>query len=129
MMMNNLKVFIVDDSLIVRSRLVMMLAGVEGVEIIGQVGDAHTAGSVIASSKPDVVILDFQLQSGTGLDVLRYVEGSGSPPKIIMLTNYATEQLRVKCTFHGVDYFFDKSTEFEKVLDAITSLKAKKQLN
>lgn len=127
-MTNNLKVFIVDDSLIVRSRLVMMLAGVDGVEIIGQVGDAETAGAIIASSKPDVIILDFQLQSGTGLDVLRHVERIEPLPKIIMLTNYATEQLRSKASFHGVNYFFDKSTEFEKVLDAICSLRAKKQI-
>lgn len=123
--MNNLKICIVDDSLIVRSRLVMMLAGLDGVEIIGQVGDAELAKTIINSGKPDVIILDFQLQNGTGLDVLQKIKKT-DPPKIIMLTNYATEQLKTKCVTQGVDYFFDKSTEFEKVLDVICSLKEKR---
>ena len=123
--MDSLKVMIVDDSLIVRSRLLMMLAGLDGVEITGQMGDAKLANKAITVSKPDVVILDFQLLAGTGLDVLHHIKKSGVKPKVIMLTNYATEQLRTKCVSSGADYFFDKSTEFEEVLDVITALKQK----
>jgi two-component system, NarL family, response regulator DevR len=118
-----LKVFIVDDSRVVRERLVAMLSDLDGIEIIGQAEDAFSALEAIPVLKPDVVILDIYMPgSATGIYVLERIRRERNAPTIIMLTNYAYEQYRQRCLESGAAFFFDKSTEFERVRDVLTAL-------
>ena len=118
-----MKVFIVDDSNVVRERLVSMLSELAGVEIIGQAEDAFSALEAIPVLKPDVVILDIYMPgSATGMYVLERIRRERNPPTIIMLTNYSYEQYKKRCLGAGAAFFFDKSTEFEKVPEVLMSL-------
>jgi DNA-binding NarL/FixJ family response regulator len=117
-----MKVFIVDDSRIVRERLVYMLSELNGVEIAGQAENAPEATASIQTAKPDVVILDIRIPGGSGIDVLQQIKQASPAPIVIMLTNYAGLQYRKKCMDARADYFLDKSTEFEKVMEVIGAL-------
>ncbi len=106
---------IVDDSRIVRERLIAMLNELPGVEIVGQAASVPEAIETIRRLMPDTVILDIRMPGGTGLDVLRDIKQLDPAPLVIVLTNYAAPAYREKCRQAGADFFFDKSTEFDRI--------------
>jgi len=111
----NVKVFIADDSLIVREHLVTMFSELAGIEIVGQAEHVTEAISAIRSLRPDVVILDIRMPGGSGLDVLRNIKQDGVGPIVIILTNYPFPGYRQKCLDTGADFFLDKSSEFDQI--------------
>jgi DNA-binding NarL/FixJ family response regulator len=113
------RIFIVDDSLIVRERLVSLIAELPRVEIVGEADLAFEAIPRIRNLRPDVVVLDISMPGGSGMHVLDDLKRDPHPPCVIMLTNFAHPQYREKCSQLGADHFFDKSTEFEKVVEVI----------
>ena len=117
-----MKVFLVDDSLVIRQRLKRMLADVQGVQVTGEAGDAQQAMDAILEQKPDVVLLDIHLLNGSGIDVLQRLKKATAAPAVIVLTNYPYPQYRQKCTEAGADFFFVKSTEFDQVVPALKQL-------
>ena len=115
-------VFIVDDSIHIVDALTTMLSELERINVVGFAREAAEASFYIRRLQPDIVILDIQLQRGTGIDVLETMKKKQPSPVAIMLTNYPTGPYRTKCQSLGADYFFDKSSEFEKVADVCQSL-------
>jgi len=120
-----LKVFIVDDSALVRQRLADMLAEFEArgaVELVGRAWNARGALEAIRELEPDVAILDVRLADGTGIDVLEEIKADNLVPMVIMLTAFPYPQYREKCMAAGANHFFDKLTEFERVVEVIADL-------
>lgn len=110
-----MKVFIVDDSPVVVERLVDLLDEVPGAELAGQAGDVQQAVQGIRKSRPDAVILDLQLNGGTGLDVLRAIRRDAPQLRILMCTNYPDSEYRDECLAAGANFFLDKTVEFAKI--------------
>ena len=117
-----MKVFIADDSALVCERIIGMLTELPEIEIAGQARDVHEAIESINKSKPDVVILDIRMPGGSGIEVLKNIKKDKSAPLVIMLTNYPYPQYRKKCIDEGADFFFDKSTEFGKLVEVLKKL-------
>jgi DNA-binding NarL/FixJ family response regulator len=116
------KVFIVDDSEIVIERLKTMVSEVKEIEIIGQATNPFDAINGIRTLHPDAVILDLQMPGGSGIGVLLSIKRDNSAPVVLVLTNYPYPQYRKKCMEAGADFFFDKSTEFERVPEVLNRL-------
>jgi DNA-binding NarL/FixJ family response regulator len=112
---HKLKVFIADDSLIVREHLVTILDEVAGVEIVGQAKNVAEAINAIHRLQPDVVILDIRMPGGSGIDILENIKQDRAGPMVIILTNYPYPGYRQKCLAAGADFFLDKSTEFDQI--------------
>lgn len=112
-------VFIVDDSPVVRERLVTLISELRHVAIVGQADIAFEAINSIRRLKPGIVVLDISMPGGSGMYVLESIKQDRPCPLVIMLTNFAHDQYRKKCLQLGADYFFDKSTEFEKVTEVL----------
>jgi DNA-binding NarL/FixJ family response regulator len=110
------KVFLVEDSAMLRQRLLAILASVPGAVSCGHAAGAAEAIAAIQAAKPDVVVLDIQLESGNGFDVLRAVGGSTA---VYVLTNFANDAYRRKAEGLGARGFFDKSTEVERLRQAL----------
>ena len=118
-----MKIFIADDSAVVRERLIEMLSELPGIEIIGQAQDGLEATNLIKKLNPDVVILDIRMPRENGIDVLQNIKRDKQAPIVIMPTNYSYPQYRKKCMEAGADFFFEKSTEFEKVMEVVKKVK------
>jgi DNA-binding NarL/FixJ family response regulator len=118
-----MKVFIVDDSKIVRDGLKKMIEGMDGVEMVGTAHNAQDAIHSISELKPNAVILDIRLPGPSGIKILKDIRKKKLPFKVIILTNYPYPQYRKKCEELGADYFFDKVTEIEKVSDTLIAMK------
>lgn len=109
------KVFVIEDSLPVRKRLVAMLGTVVGIEVAGEADSVRTAVHGVLAAAVDVVLLDLQLPDGNGLDVLARVKPLRPNLRVIVLSNQATPQYREASLAAGADVFLDKSHEFGHV--------------
>lgn len=80
-----LRVLIVDDTRLARQELRTLLADVADVECIGEADDVPAAKAAIEALRPDLVLLDIQMPSGTGFDVL---DGLDHVPLVVFTTAY-----------------------------------------
>jgi two-component system, NarL family, response regulator DevR len=115
-------IFIVDDSKALRDRLVSMLSELEGIEVVGQAGNAAEAISGIRRLRPRVVVLDIQMPGGSGIEVLRTIKREAPPTVVLMLTNHTQAQYREKCMELGADYFLDKTRDLDKLAEIFQNL-------
>ena len=119
-------VLIVDDSTVVRGRLTSMLEEVPGVTVVGGAGTVKTAKAALRRLNPDVMVLDLHLPDGNGIDLLHHIARRARRPRVIVLTNLPDAQYRDACMEAGAELFLDKSTEFEKVAEALRRRRGRK---
>ena len=118
-----MRVLIVDDSTVVRERVVAMLSDLQpGIEVVGQAGEVNEAILAARRLKPDAVILDISMPGKSGIEALQAITRDTPAPLVMMLTNYPYSQYREKCMEAGADFFYDKSTEFCKVSETFRRL-------
>lgn len=117
-----MRLFIADDSQILRCRLFEMISEIEGIKIVGEAENSTTAIEAIEKLKPDVVILDIRMPGGDGILALETLKKSKNPPKVIIFTNYPYLQYRKRCLDAGADFFFYKGKEFERLIDLLKKL-------
>jgi DNA-binding NarL/FixJ family response regulator len=112
------KTYIVEDSPVILQNLVVALEELAPVQVVGSAADEKSALSWLAdpANSADLVIVDIFLKSGSGLGVLRAMQAAGLPGKRVVLTNYATPDMREACMKLGADRVFDKSGEVEELL-------------
>lgn len=117
-----LNVFIVEDSGPICERLIELMDEIAGVAVVGFAETPTDAIAKILSTRPDCVVLDYQLLGGTGVDVLNAVHPKAPDLVFVVLTNHADSNYRRVCLEAGASWFFDKSTEFRKVKEVIAGL-------
>lgn len=117
-----MNVFIVEDSETMRESLQSMLSDLHDVRIIGYAADEVGAIEHINALIPDVVILDLNLLSGSGIDVLKNAKKHHPAIKVMVLTNCNGEFYQDACKRANADYFFDKSFQFMQVREVLLEL-------
>ncbi|HWZ72032.1 MAG TPA: response regulator transcription factor [Casimicrobiaceae bacterium] len=117
-----LKVFIVEDSASIRERLTELMGEIDGAAVVGFADAPSDAIAGILNTRPDCVVLDYQLAGGTGVDVLHAVRPKAPGVVFVVLTNHANPQYRRLCMEAGATWFFDKSTEFRKIKGVVAGL-------
>ncbi len=113
---------IVDDSAVIRRRLVSLLSEIEGVKLIGEAVDAVEGAAQIRELHPDVVILDIRMPERSGIGLLEDVKNDPDNPTFIVLTNYPYAAYRKRCLDLGATHFFDKSTEFTELENVVREM-------
>ena len=113
------KIYIVDDSVKLRKRLYELLSDVDNVQMIGQAGNADQALDEIRVLKPDTVLLDIQLPGKNGIQLLGEIKELQPEIMVIIMTNYDYPQYRHKSIQAGADYFFNKTREFESIIQVL----------
>ena len=124
------RVFIVDDSELVRSRLVQALSEIKGIKIVGEAGFVEDAIREIMKLTPDIAIIDIKMTDGNGIDILTAIRKNNLATRFIVLTNYPYLQYRKRYLDAGADFFFYKATEMNKLEDLLEKivLRQKKEL-
>lgn len=123
--MQRLKTFIVEDSPIIREGLVETLEEFTPVQVVGTAADERSALQWLSDDEHacDLMIIDIFLRAGSGLAVLKMATQSGLTGKRVVLTNYATEDMRRTCAELGADRVFDKSRELEELIAYCSKLR------
>jgi DNA-binding NarL/FixJ family response regulator len=114
------KVFLVDDSEPIRARVAAMLASV-AVQILGYAQTPESAINHILDLRPDVVVLDIQLEGGTGLQVLRAVRKVAPEIAFVVFSNNSGPAYRKRYLGEGAVAFLDKSSEFDQLFQAVVA--------
>lgn len=109
-----MRTLIVDDEAPARDRLKRYLAGLEGVEVIGEASDGVQAVEMIEAQSPDLVLLDIQMP---GLDGFGVVDALEQPPSIVFVTAYNQYAIRA-FEIHALDYLL-KPFSRERLAKAI----------
>lgn len=117
-----MNVLLVDDSEILRNHLMTILAEMENVTVVGESIDTESAIRDLKKNRPDLMILDIRMPGEGGIHVLKTAKEKYPEMRVIIYTDYPYPQYRTKCMELGADYFFDKSTETEKMIDKIRQL-------
>ncbi|MBF0287570.1 MAG: response regulator transcription factor [SAR324 cluster bacterium] len=117
-----MKILIADDSHLMRERLCGLLMNMKASPIIEQAQDGREALEKLESFQPDAIILDIRMPGKNGIQVLEKIRNSQRASVTLVFTNYTYPQYRNKCLNLGADYFFDKSTEFENMLEKLEQL-------
>jgi DNA-binding NarL/FixJ family response regulator len=120
----SLRVYLVEDSPVLRDRVIESLEETGGSRIVGSADTEDDAVDGIVESAPDAVVLDIQLREGNGLNVLRRLRSLALDvrPIVIVLTNYNYPEFRFRAITAGSDYFFDKATELHRVAEVLGSI-------
>ena len=112
-------VFLVEDAPLLRERLAALIASVPGANNVGHAVGAQEAIGAIRNAAPDVVVLDLHLQEGNGFEVMRALQKSAPHVEVYVITNFASDSYRQVAARLGARGFFDKSTEFDKLREAL----------
>jgi DNA-binding NarL/FixJ family response regulator len=114
-----LKTYIVEDSPVIRENLIATLEELVPVQVVGTADSETSATSWLkqVDREPcDLIIVDIFLKSGSGLGVLAATSQLPAGTKRIVLSNYATPDMRRKCLQLGADKVFDKSNEIDALI-------------
>jgi DNA-binding NarL/FixJ family response regulator len=117
--MASINTFIVEDSEVILRNLCATLEELTTVKVVGSSADQdHAVGAIRdAGGDLDLLIIDIFLRSGSGLEVLRAVAAMRLPARRVVLTNYATDEIRKRCAALGANRVFDKSSELDELID------------
>ena len=121
-----LKTYIVEDNPTIRENLIATLEELARVDIVG-IAESENEAKAWLQDNPggwDLTIVDLFLKQGSGLGVLAACRGRQSRQKVVVLSNYATIDIRQRCAQLGVDSVFDKSNEIDLLVDYFNDLSA-----
>ena len=114
-----LRTYIVEDNATIRENLIGTLEELAEVQAIGcaETEDEGKAWLTAHAAQWDLAIVDLFLRQGSGLGVLAACRDRASEQKMVVLSNYATPDVRMRCAQLGVDAVFDKSNEIDALVD------------
>jgi YesN/AraC family two-component response regulator len=99
-----------------------MVSQIHNAKVVGLAKDGVETITSIQKLKPDLVILDLRMPKVNGFDVIRNIKKNNLSTTVLVLTSFATSSHKELCKQLGVEYFFDKTTEFEQAIEVIERL-------
>jgi DNA-binding NarL/FixJ family response regulator len=119
-----IRLVIVDDHGIVREGIRAVIVADDGMTVIGEAGDGPAALALIASERPDVVLLDITMPGMTGLDVVRTLRERGDAVRVLMLSVHDDAAYVMESIRNGAQGYVRKDTTPEDLRAAIRSVHA-----
>lgn len=102
-------VLVCDDQQLVRDALVSIFDQDGDFRVEGSVGDFGGAVSMLSSKNVEVAMIDVRLEGESGLDIVHWIREHKPETKIVLLTNYRTDELILEAGALGVSAVLDKS--------------------
>lgn len=111
-------VLLVDDSVPVRAALRDALADHGGFEVVGEAGEGRAALELLASLKPDLVVLDLAMPGLDGLETLPQIKDVAPDTKVCVLS-LAGRSMQAEAMERGAHLYFSKAEPLEVVVAAL----------
>jgi two-component system OmpR family response regulator len=127
-----LRILLVEDSPLLRSRLEGMLSQYTAFKVTGLAAAEAEAVEKLDTIQYDAIVVDVELRPGSGIGVIREararnrdVDGNGHV-WIVVLTNYDLPTVRERCMSAGADYFLDKMREIDQLMPILLQIAGRK---
>ncbi len=113
-----MKAYLVEDSPVIRENLVGFLEDLADARVVACAGTEDEAVNWLRHHRDewDLTIVDLFLERGNGLEVIKACRNRAPHQKVVVLSNYATSDMRVRSKELGADAFFDKSAELDQLV-------------
>lgn len=124
-----LKVLIADDTPTVAEMLAELLIEPGRIEVAGTTDSEASTLEAIRRLRPDAVVLDLQLKSGSGTEVIRAVRADATlgAIRLMVTSNHTSRELKAGCLALGADAYFDKVKELAELKARLAELAAAKR--
>ena len=119
-----LRTYIVEDNATIRENLIGALEELASIASLGwaEAEDDAKQWLVARDGAWDLAIVDLFLKQGSGLGVLEACREREARQRVVVLSNYATPDMRRRCEQLGADAVFDKSNEIDALVDYCIAL-------
>ncbi|HVE52263.1 MAG TPA: response regulator [Ramlibacter sp.] len=119
-----LRTYIVEDNATIRDNLIETLQELASVRSLGWADNETDARRWLDAHRGEwhLVIVDLFLKQGSGIGVLESCRQRGRGQRVVVLSNYATADMRRRCSDLGADAVFDKSNEIDALVDYCLAL-------
>jgi DNA-binding NarL/FixJ family response regulator len=114
----SLDVYVVEDNVIVLESLIAALEELAPVHVVGTAADESVAVDWLRAEggRCDLVIIDIFLRTGSGLGVIAAARRKRPDAALVVLSNYATDEMHARCLASGADRVFDKSRDIDQLV-------------
>lgn len=121
--MSKLKILLVDDHQVVRAGVRRLLEGLDGSEI-HEAETGHQTLSLFRSEKPDVVVLDLNMEGVGGLELLRRLLLEDKKAKVIVFTMHSEPIYAARALKLGARGYVTKSASADELVNAVKQVTA-----
>jgi two-component system, OmpR family, response regulator len=127
-----LRILLVEDSPLLRSRLEGMLSQYSNFKVTGLAAAEAEAIEKLDTIPYDAIVVDVELRPGSGIGVIREARArnrdvpGGGHVWILVLTNYDLPTVRERCMSAGADYFLDKMREIDQLMPILLQIAGRK---
>jgi DNA-binding NarL/FixJ family response regulator len=119
-----IRVLVVDDDALVRAGLAMLLAGAEGIKVVGEAADGNAVAQAVAEHEPDIVLMDIRMPGMDGLAATELVRAQSDAPEVIVLTTFEVDDYVLRALRAGASGFLLKDTPPTEIVRAVRAVAA-----
>ncbi|GAA4572743.1 response regulator [Planotetraspora kaengkrachanensis] len=113
------RVLIVDDDPLVRAGLSLMLDGANGITVVAEAADGDEVPAAVDAHAPQVVLMDLRMPRVDGITAVHRLRRRQSPPEVIVLTTFDTDENVLRALRAGASGFLLKDTPPAQIVDAV----------
>jgi DNA-binding NarL/FixJ family response regulator len=119
---NVLRVLVVDDHIMFREGLISLLCSTPDFRVVDQAGTMHDGIERALFHKPDIILMDFSLPDGTGLEATRVILEHLPTCKIVFLTVYETDENLLSAIRLGAKGYMLKNVSSSSLIASLRAL-------
>lgn len=116
-MVRKINILLVEDDIEIGKWLEKRILELNNIKSLSWETNIEKASMVLSLNNPDIIILDLKLPDGNGIDFLKKIKKSKNKSKVYVFS--VNNELRNICLRLGADYFFDKTTDSEKLIEKL----------
>jgi DNA-binding NarL/FixJ family response regulator len=116
------KILIIDDQILFREGLMSLLRSTPDFDMVGCAGSVFEGSELAELHKPDIILMDFSLPDGTGLDATRAILPRLPDCKIVFLTVYAADENLIAALRLGAKGYMLKNVSSTDLLSSLRAL-------
>jgi DNA-binding NarL/FixJ family response regulator len=118
-----MQVLIIDSSIQIIERLEQLLTEIDGISKCFGATNSTEGLNMFNEIKPDIILLDMNFPDNLSYNLIKQIKGSGQKNCLITLSIHIDNAIQEQCFLLGADFFFDKYFAYDKIPEAIGSIK------
>lgn len=120
----HIRIIVVDDDPLVVHAMTIIASSAPDIEVVGSALNGHDAISAVIEHDPDVVLMDVSMPVLDGIEATRQIRSRPTPPDVIVVTNFDTNDEPLRAARAGASGFLLKSEDPRDIIDAIRAVHA-----